>query len=152
MITLSAEHVEAIRRHGEADYPHECCGLLIGALGESGAKRVDEVMALSNVREEGARRNRFLIAPEDLLRGERHARERQREIVGFYHSHPDHPPEPSRYDLEHAWPVYSYVIVSVNEGRADRLRSWELQHDRSRFEAEAIETTTHGDAHAGPIR
>lgn len=138
MIDLGADLIAAVRRHGEADYPHECCGLLIGALAAGGAKSVDEVVPISNAREAGERRNRFLIAPEELLRGERLARERQREVVGFYHSHPDCPAVPSQFDLEHAWPVYSYVIVSVRQGHAEDVLSWELLADRSRFEAEEI--------------
>jgi proteasome lid subunit RPN8/RPN11 len=140
MIRLDPGHEEAMRRHGETDYPNECCGLLIGVLSANGAKRVDEVVPLSNVREQDARHNRFLIAPEDLLRGERYARERQREIIGFYHSHPDHPAVPSAFDLANAWPVYSYVIVSVRDGHAGSIQSWELLSDRSRFESEEIET------------
>lgn len=138
MIRLADGIVEHVERHGEADYPHEACGLLLGALDDDGAKRVDEALALANAREEGARHHRFVIRPEDLVRAERAARARGRDIVGIYHSHPDHPDEPSRYDLEHAWPVYSYVIVSVRAGRAASLRSWELASDRLRFEPEPI--------------
>ncbi|CDM66172.1 Mov34/MPN/PAD-1 family protein [Pyrinomonas methylaliphatogenes] len=138
MISLEAKHLEEIRAHGERDYPYECCGLLIGEIGEDGRKRVVETLPLSNAREEEAKRNRFLIRPEELLRGERHARARGLEIVGVYHSHPDHPAVPSQYDLEHAWPVYSYIIVSVKKGRADELRSWQMRDDRSQFDEEEI--------------
>jgi proteasome lid subunit RPN8/RPN11 len=138
VIRLGDGIVEHVERHGEADYPHEACGLLLGVLDDDGAKRVDEALALANAREEGARHHRFVIRPEDLVRAERAARARGQDIVGIYHSHPDHPDEPSRYDLEHAWPVYSYVIVSVRAGRAASLRSWELVADRSRFEPEPI--------------
>jgi len=138
VIRLGDAIVEQVERHGEADYPHEACGLLLGTLDDDGAKRVDEALALANAREEGARHHRFVIRPEDLVRAERAARAQGKDIVGIYHSHPDHPDEPSRYDLEHAWPVYSYVIVSVRGGRAASLRSWELVADRSRFEPEPI--------------
>jgi proteasome lid subunit RPN8/RPN11 len=138
VIRLGEAIVAHVNRHGEADYPHEACGLLLGALDDDGAKRVDEAVALANAREESARHHRFVIRPEDLLREEKRAREQGKDIVGIYHSHPDHPDEPSRYDLENAWPVYSYVIVSVREGRAASLRSWELGADRSRFEPEPI--------------
>jgi proteasome lid subunit RPN8/RPN11 len=137
-LTLSAKELEQIRLHGEADYPHECCGLLIGSFDASGAKVADEILPIGNSREEPAKRTRFLIAPEDLMRGEKHARQRQRDVVGFYHSHPDHPAVPSAFDLEHAWPVYSYVIVSVRDGRAEDLFSYELRADRSRFDAEDL--------------
>ena len=137
MIAIGPDRIDAIRRHGEADYPHECCGLLIGSL-DAGHKVVDEIFPISNAREETAKRNRFLIAPEELMRGEKHARQRGRDVVGFYHSHPDHPAVPSQFDLDHAWPVYSYIIVSVVSGRAEELFSWELRPDRSRFDAEDL--------------
>jgi proteasome lid subunit RPN8/RPN11 len=137
MIAIGPGLLDQIRRHGEADYPHECCGLLIGSLGGSG-KTVDEIFPISNAREESAKRNRFLIAPEELMRGEKHARRAGRDVVGFYHSHPDHPAVPSQFDLDHAWPVYSYVIVSVMAGRAEDLLSWELRPDRTCFDAEAL--------------
>ncbi len=138
MIELRAKHAGEISRHGERDYPHECCGLLIGRFGEGGRKVVVETYPISNAREEEAKRNRFLIRPEELMRGERHARERKLDVIGFYHSHPDHPAVPSGYDLDHAWPTYSYIIVSVREGRADELLSWEMEADRSRFNEEEI--------------
>jgi proteasome lid subunit RPN8/RPN11 len=138
MISLTEGHLAAIRAHGERDYPHECCGLLVGRFGEDGLKAVVETYPISNAREEGAKRTRFLIRPEELLRGERHARSRGLEVIGFYHSHPDAPAVPSAYDLEHAWPTYSYVVVSVRAGRAAELRSWEMASDRSRFSEEEM--------------
>ncbi|HEY0319957.1 MAG TPA: M67 family metallopeptidase [Pyrinomonadaceae bacterium] len=137
MIYLRAEHLAEMRAHGERDYPHECCGLLIGSFKED-YKEVSEVYPISNAREEEAKRNRFLIRPEELMRGERYARERSLDVVGFYHSHPDHPAAPSAYDLEHAWPSYSYIIVSVREGIAGNLFSWEMLTDRSSFAEEQI--------------
>jgi len=137
MIKLIQEHVDAIKRHGEADWPHECCGALIGTL-EGGVKTVLEVFAISNAREEAAKRNRFLITPQEVMRVEMAARKKGLDVVGYYHSHPDCPAIPSQFDLDHAWPVYSYVIVSVLKGKADALLSWELRADRSRFEAEEV--------------
>ena len=139
MIRLSRGHHEAISRHGEADFPHECCGLLIGTFASDGGKLVAETYPISNAREEEAKRNRFLITPEELMRGEKHARAKKLDVVGFYHSHPDCPAVPSQFDLDHAWPVYSYVIVSVRQGRAAELLSWELADDRSKFHPETIE-------------
>ncbi len=136
MIELSAAQQSEIRAHGERDYPNECCGLLLGRFAESGLKVCLEIYPISNAREEEAKRNRFLIRPEELMRGEKHAAAKKLEVVGFYHSHPDHPAIPSGYDLEHAWPVYSYVVVAVNAGEAGDLRSWEIQADRSRFDEE----------------
>ena len=138
MIQLGDQHRNEIEAHGERDYPHECCGLLLGRFSPDGAKVVVETYPISNAREEAAKRNRFLIRPEELLRGEQHAARNGLEVVGFYHSHPDHPAVPSAYDLEHAWPVYSYIVVSVRSGAAVDLRSWEMEPDRSKFTEEKI--------------
>ena len=138
MISLEEQQADEIRRHGESEYPHECCGLLIGRLNETGSKRVAEVYPVSNAREEKAKHNRSLILPEEYMRGERYARGLGLEVVGNYHSHPDHPATPSQFDLDHAWPTWSYIIVSVREGRAVDLRSWEMAADRSRFDEEEI--------------
>ncbi len=138
MIQLGENHRNEIAAHGERDYPHECCGLLLGSFAEGGMKAISEVYPISNAREEQAKRNRFLIRPEELMRGERYAQTKRLEVVGFYHSHPDHPAVPSQYDLEHAWPVYSYIVVSIANGAAEDLRSWEMTADRSSFVAEEI--------------
>ena len=138
MITLSEDRLGEIRKHGERDYPYECCGLMLGRFEADGRKVVVETYPISNSREESAKRNRFLIRPEELMRGERYARGKSLEVVGFYHSHPDSPAVPSQYDLEHAWPTYSYVIVSVRNQQAIDLFSWEQEPDRSRFDMEAI--------------
>lgn len=137
MIALSEVHAIEIRRHGERDYPFECCGLMLGRFEEDG-KVVIETYPISNAREEEAKRNRFLIRPEELVRGEKYARENGLDVVGFYHSHPDDRAVPSHYDLEHAWPTYSYIVVSVEEGQAVDLRSWEMESNRSRFNEEEI--------------
>lgn len=138
MIQLFLNHQQEIEAHGERDYPHECCGLLLGRFDGEGIKTVTETYPISNAREEAAKRNRFLIRPEELLRGERYAIGRDLDVVGFYHSHPDHPAVPSQYDLEHAWPVYSYIVVAVHKGSREDLRSWEMELDRSRFNEEEI--------------
>ena len=139
MIKVPKQQLDEIRDHGVRDYPYECCGLLLGRFGEDG-KTVVETYPISNAREESAKRNRFLLTPEELMRGERYARSRDLEVVGFYHSHPDSPAVPSKYDLEHAWPTYSYIIVSTFEGRSTDLFSWEQETDRSRFNEERLET------------
>ena len=138
MIQLSAQQHSEIEAHGERDYPYECCGLLIGSFADDGAKVVAETYPISNAREEAAKRNRFLIRPEELLQGERYAMARKLDIVGFYHSHPDEPAVPSQYDLEHAWPTYSYIVVSVRKGRGEDVRSWEMHASRSRFVDEEV--------------
>jgi len=137
MITISESSLHEIRAHGVKDYPYECCGLLLGRYGADG-KVVTETYPISNAREESAKRNRFLIEPAELMRGERYAREHDLEVVGFYHSHPDSPAVPSQYDLEHAWPTYSYIIVKTLADDATDLFSWEQEPDRSRFNQEEI--------------
>jgi len=138
MIRLTSEHEAAIGAHGERDYPYECCGLLLGRFDKDGLKVTCETYVISNAREEAAKRNRFLITPEEMMRGERYAAEKQLEVVGCYHSHPDHPSAPSEYDRDHAWPVFSYIILSVQKGQAHDFRSWILKSDRSAFEQEEI--------------
>lgn len=159
-LKIDTDHLARIRAHGARDYPSECCGMLLGhADGES--KEVTEVVALGNLRHEPdkaqellpleepgreSERNRFLINPLDQIRVEKDARARSLDVVGYYHSHPDHPARPSTYDRDHAWPWYSYVIVSVERGEPKDVNSWVLAEDRSRFEAEAIEVVNRIDS------
>lgn len=131
-LTLTGEVVTAIRAHGRDAYPHECCGALIGRAG-----RATEAFALPNTTEEGPRR-RFLVRPDDYRIAEARASVSGGELLGFYHSHPDHPAEPSQYDLDHAWPFFSYVIVSVRSGEPAEMRSWRLREDRSQFDEESL--------------
>ncbi len=138
MLELREAQRAEIVGHGEGEYPHECCGLLLGRIEGGGRKVVVEIFPVSNAREEAARHNRSLITPGEYVRGERHARARGLDIVGNYHSHPDHPAVPSEFDREHAWPTWSYVIVSVRGGEVADVRSWELAADRSRFEEEEV--------------
>ena len=140
MITISHDLLDQIRAHGVRDYPYECCGLMLGRYGAEG-KVVTETYPISNAREESAKRNRFLITPEELIRGEKHSASKGLDVVGLYHSHPYCPAVPSQYDLEHAWPTYSYIVVSVEKGQAVDLRSWEMESDRSRFNEEEITTS-----------
>jgi proteasome lid subunit RPN8/RPN11 len=131
-LMLGAGVDEAIRVHSRETYPHECCGAMLGRDG-----LVVEACPLPNTTEEGPRR-RFLVRPQDYRAAESRATERGLELLGFYHSHPDHPARPSQYDLEHAWPVFSYVIVSVRERVAYELTSWRLREDRARFDEEPV--------------
>jgi proteasome lid subunit RPN8/RPN11 len=144
MIHLSAAQREAIERHGEETYPHECCGFLLGK-SDGSQKRVLEVRRAGNARDDSPQ-NRYLIPAIDMLHAERDARARDLEILGFYHSHPDVAARPSDYDREHAWPWYTYVIVSVRQGKAVEMNAWSLAEDRGRFDAEPIGGT---DAGAG---
>jgi len=138
MINLDEQHLTEIRQHGERDYPFECCGLMLGRFENNSQKVVLEAYPISNAREEAAKRNRFLIRPDELLRGEKYARAKGLDVVGFYHSHPDDRAVPSQYDLEHAWPLYSYIVISVSAGAAQDFRSWEMEPDRSKFTEEEI--------------
>jgi len=138
MIVVRDEHLSAIRAHGERDYPGECCGLLIGRTEPDGRKVVVETFPIENAIDQEKRHDRSLITPRDLMRGEKHARTLGLEVVGNYHSHPDWPAEPSQFDLDHAWPTWSYIIVSVPKGKAGDLFSWEMQADRSRFNPEQL--------------
>jgi proteasome lid subunit RPN8/RPN11 len=131
-----------IRRHGEETYPHECCGALVGTNGHTTA-----TVALPNTTEEGPRR-RFMVRPSDYRLAEQRAKELGGDLLGFYHSHPDHPARPSQYDLDHAWPTFAYIIVAVKgdhddagsarrsaEGaKAGDMTVWFLKEDRSEFE------------------
>jgi proteasome lid subunit RPN8/RPN11 len=133
-ITLAASALETIRDHGANAYPFECCGALIG-MTAGGRTEVAEARPLDNITDEGPRR-RFLISAADYRAAERHAAACGAELVGFYHSHPDHPAEPSQYDRDHAWPNLSYVILAVTDGQPADLRSWRLRPDRTAFEEE----------------
>ncbi|HJZ76538.1 MAG TPA: M67 family metallopeptidase [Vicinamibacterales bacterium] len=127
-LTITAAVDRAIRHHGQETYPHECCGALLGR--DDG---VTDLVALPNTTEEGPRR-RFLVRPSDYQLTERRATELGAELLGFYHSHPDHPARPSQYDLDHAWPTFAYVIVAVAQGAATDMTVWYLKDDRSSFE------------------
>src|SRR5437867_11965312 len=133
---MRAAETGTIEAHLARAYPEEGCGVLLGRDAD-GARIVERVLPLEN-RNAGSRRNRFLIAPEQFLAADRLAREAGLDVMGFFHSHPDHPAVPSAFDLEHAWPYYSYLIVSFEHGRIAEFRSWRLAPDRSRFEPETL--------------
>jgi len=139
MIRIDKPIINEINIHSETEYPNECCGLLLGKIAADKTKSVEKLMPISNAREEKHKHNRFLITPDELMKGELFARKHNLDVLGFYHSHPDHPSAPSEYDLEHAWPFYSYIIVSVVKGKADLLTSWEMENDRSKFNSEPID-------------
>mgnify|MGYP001772941914 CR=1 FL=1 len=136
MIHLTEEIISEIKSHGEKTYPEECCGILLGKF-EIDKKFVFEILKIENSRET-ERERRFLITPQDYIKAERYAREKGFDIVGIYHSHPDHPAKPSDYDREHALPFLSYIIVSVENGITKEINSWVLSEDRVKFEFEEI--------------
>jgi proteasome lid subunit RPN8/RPN11 len=129
---IASSVADAIRKHGAETYPNECCGALIGRDGQ-----VTSTFALPNTTEEGPRR-RFLVRPDDYRQAEKQARDAGGDLLGFYHSHPDHPARPSQYDLDHAWPFFSYIIVSVRAGAPEDMTSWRLREDRSTFDQEDL--------------
>jgi proteasome lid subunit RPN8/RPN11 len=141
-LRLTSRVRQEIRTHGSAGYPHEVCGALLGrevaADGDAGLREVTAVLPLENRRDDSPR-NRFSVTPEDVLRAERTAAERSLELLGWYHSHPDHPARPSDFDREHAWPWYSYVILSVAQREPGEMTSWRLADDRSGYAPERIE-------------
>ena len=137
-LTLSPGIAEAIRSHGMQTYPNECCGALIGSDGD--LKVVHHVSPLPNTTEEGARR-RFLIRPSDYKFVEEEAKRLNQDLLGFYHSHPDHPARPSQYDLDHAFPFFWYVIVSIQQGQPEKMTVWRLADDRSQFRDAILETS-----------
>jgi len=139
---ISGHLAEKIRAHGAETYPHECCGALLGRDAELADKNVArEVLALYPLvnRRDDSPRNRFSVSAEDVLEADRAAQKQGLEVVGWYHSHPDHPARPSQYDRDHAWPWYSYVIVSVHNGTPQDMTSWRLNDDRAEFSPEGIE-------------
>src|SRR5499427_4608044 len=125
MLKLSKESYDSIRRHGEETYPHECCGVLLGIM--AGATRtVISVARCGNTRQDSPH-NRYHIDPKELVRIQRVGRERGEDIVGFYHSHPDHPARWSKTDHAEAhWLGCSYVITAVEKGKAAITNSFEL--------------------------
>ena len=147
-LKMTAEIAQQIRQHGADTYPHECCGALLGRDNVGGRATsagsvqspLREVVALFPLvnRRDDSPRNRFSVTPEDVLEAEKAAQEKKLEIVGWYHSHPDHPAKPSQYDREHAWPWYSYVIVSVANGKPAEMTSWRLSDDRADYACEEI--------------
>jgi len=139
---ISGHLAEKIRAHGAETYPHECCGALLGhdseANGQDAVREVFGLLPLVNRRDDSPR-NRFSVTAEDVLEADKSAQAQGLEVIGWYHSHPDHPARPSQYDRDHAWPWYSYVIVSVQNGAPQDMTSWRLNDDREEFSPEGIE-------------
>jgi proteasome lid subunit RPN8/RPN11 len=143
VLGIDSKFVEQIRNHGVETYPHECCGALLGREVEApqtgaAGREVLGLYPLVNRRDDSPR-NRFSVSSEDVRDAEKAARAQNFDVIGWYHSHPDHPAKPSLYDQEHAWPWYSYIIVSVMNARAQDMTSWRLNDDRTEFLPESIE-------------
>lgn len=156
ILKLYSDHIQAIQSHAESTYPEECCGLLLGQL-SADAKMVKDILPTENswseesaerfqsiessAELESSKRMRFSIAPEVMLKAQKDARDRHLDIIGIYHSHPDHPAIPSEFDRAIAWFQYSYIIVSVQQGLACDLNSWSLD-DNHQFQQEQIITVS----------
>jgi len=136
-VEITPEQDQAIRQHSETGFPNEICGVLLGRE-QDGHKTVAELLPIVNQFESDEQYHRFLITPTDMLRAERLARSQGVSVVGFYHSHPEAEAIASAYDRDHAWPWYSYIIVSVKARAAHELRSWTLRDDRSAFDEERV--------------
>lgn len=134
-LEISTEALRKMKQHAEADYPNECCGFFYGLEGE--VRQVRIVREVENAKE-GDQRRRFQIDPKDYRKAEKYAIEHDLDLLGVYHSHPDHPAEPSEHDRSVAMPWFSYVIISVQDGEARNARSWRLNDERT-FEQEPIE-------------
>jgi proteasome lid subunit RPN8/RPN11 len=140
-IYLPDELISQIQEHGESAYPEEGAGLMLG-IEKDGKRQVQKLLMFVNKREESARHNRYLLTAEDMLEGEKEAEASGLNIVGIFHSHPDHPDQPSDFDREYAIPWYSYLITSVQKGKAVSSKCWRLNDDRSFFEPEEITKTS----------
>lgn len=130
--------LEEIRKHGERAYPAECCGVLAGRA--SSPKEVVRLVPVANRRTDDP--HRYLISPDDLRRITAELGRSGLDVLGFYHSHPDHPAVPSAFDVDHAWPWYSYIIVAVTRGRAGEISSWELEDQAQAMRPELLDILT----------
>jgi len=135
-LKISDELIKRIEAHGIETYPHECCGALLGRDSES-AREIVDLLPLANRRDDSPR-NRFEVTPDDVRLAEKTAREKRLDLLGWYHSHPDAPARPSDFDREHAWPWYSYIILSVQKGAPRDITSWRLRDDRAAYDPESI--------------
>jgi proteasome lid subunit RPN8/RPN11 len=135
-IKIGAGDVGNIHEHAKVTYPEECSGVIVG-MNTGEMKVVVDVWRAENTHED-ERSRRFLIDPLVYMKLEQQANERDMDVLGIYHSHPDHPAEPSEYDREHAWPNFSYIIASVGSEQVEDMRSWVLKDDRSGYDEEPI--------------
>jgi proteasome lid subunit RPN8/RPN11 len=138
-LVISSDLVDAIRIHAEAAYPEEAAGLLLGGVEGGDRRRITQVLPLANRWEADARGRRYRLEPLDLIAAEDLADAQGLMILGIFHSHPDHPAQPSAFDLEQALPFYTYLITRVDSGAVVESRAWRLTDDRARFEAEPLD-------------
>lgn len=133
---IKKEVWEEIIRLSEEGYPFEVCGILIGNM-DKNSRKITMVHKSENINRQRAH-DRYEIDPREILRTEKEIKAYGKEIIGFFHSHPDHPPFPSNFDRERAWPLYSYMIVSINKGRFTSAKSWILKDENGEFQEEEI--------------
>jgi proteasome lid subunit RPN8/RPN11 len=131
-LTIAAATLQAVYARARSGYPEEVCGALLGRWRDDGTVAAVDAMALDNSHADGSGR-RYFIGPNDVRQAEQRAADAGLEVVGYYHSHPDAPARPSRFDREHGWPWYTYLIVSVRAARCCGARAWRLSDDRERF-------------------
>jgi len=143
ILQIDESTLKSIQSHGEKAYPDEGAGLLLGE-DEGEARQIRAIYTLNNSREDSARHNRYLLTPQDYWAGEQEAARQGWDVVGVFHSHPDHPSQPSDFDREWAIPWFSYMITSIEKGHASNTRSWHLVDDRSRFEEDTIKVVRKG--------
>jgi proteasome lid subunit RPN8/RPN11 len=136
MIRISKKIIAEIEYHAEQTYPEECCGMMLG-FSKNSIHFIEEVIKIDNSQDEN-RRRRFFITPEQYRQTEQLARELKMELLGFYHSHPDHPAAPSVFDTDHALPWFTYIIVSVGQGKAAAMTAWLLNEKRTQFNERII--------------
>jgi proteasome lid subunit RPN8/RPN11 len=139
---MTNDQLQLIKRHAESTYPEECCGFLIGvdAGDKNRVRTIHRVMSASNANQ-GSRRNRYNIDPREHIRAEEEARGSNLELVGFYHSHPDASARPSKFDLDHAWAWYTYMVLSVQNRIPKDISAWVLSEDRSGFSQDDLKIT-----------
>lgn len=141
VIVISDAFSKQIDAEGAAAYPNECCGIIYGRdVTANGVTRrlVEKLEAVANEFDAAEQYHRFSITPKTLMDAEKKAGDAGQLVLGFYHSHPDHPARPSEYDREHAWPFYSYVIVAISKGQATDTTCWVLNEQTEAFEKQEI--------------
>lgn len=138
ILRLTHAQDQQIRREGSSAYPNECCGIIYG-VEKNGVRFVRSLEPVDNVFDEQQRYHRFSISAEQLMNAERAAGDRGELVLGFYHSHPDHPARPSEYDREHGWPFYSYVIVAIANREPGDTTSWQMNEGTEQFDPQPIE-------------
>lgn len=137
-LEITADLLKQIHQHGENAYPAEGAGFLLGN-SSTDVRVATAILELSNAREQSAQHNRYLLTPQDMLRSEQEAARLGIDVIGVFHSHPDHPNQPSEFDCQWAMPWFSYIITSVNQGTAAGSRCWRLTDDRAQFVEENIQ-------------